>query len=96
MVQCLENSVGAMVLKKLCLTLVTYFIQFSSSWTRCVKHLLYCLSVKEALPYQTIDAAPEVAHILERISDDQVVAMFWFAASLVDEVGKTDSNSLQQ
>jgi hypothetical protein len=33
---------------------------------------------------------------VQNISEDQAVAIFWFAATLVEEVGKTDSNSMKQ
>jgi hypothetical protein len=66
------------------------------SWTRCIKHLLFCLSIDQALPYQDLEEAPETNLLIQNISNEKAVVAFWFAASLVEEVGKTDSNSMKQ
>lgn len=103
LIRCLQGSEGALVVRKLCSTLVAYFLQFSITWTRCVKHLMLCLCSNEALPYSALDDAQETAALVENISRSQAsgsvpkpVALFWFAATLVEEVGKTDSNSMKQ
>ncbi len=64
---------------------------------------MLCLFAEEALPYSALDDAQETAALVEDISKSQAngsvpksVALFWFAASLVEEVGKTDSNSMKQ
>lgn len=96
LVRCMENSEGALVVRKLCSALVTYFLQFSTSWQNCVKHLICCLYSGKALPYSALDEAPEIAVLVQGLSDSKAVAIFWFAAILVEEVGKTDSSSMKQ
>ncbi|KAG0648341.1 Karyopherin [Hyphodiscus hymeniophilus] len=96
LIRCLQNGEGALVLRKLCSTLVAYFLQFSMSWTRCVRHLLYCLNQNEAMPYQSLSGAPDTPVLIDSLSHDKAVVLFWFAATLVDEVGKTDSNAIKQ
>lgn len=83
-------------MRKLCSTLVAYFLPFSSSWTRCVRHLLYCLCKSQAMPYQSLSEAPDTPILIESLANDKAIIMFWFAATLVDEVGKTDSSSMKQ
>jgi hypothetical protein len=90
------NSEGGLVVKKLCSTLVAYFIQFSTSWVDCVKHIMYCMCVNEALPYDQLSAAPEISILVQNISYEEAVAVFWFASTLVDEVVKMDSNNMKQ
>jgi hypothetical protein len=92
----MERSEGALVVRKLCSALVAYFLQFSTSWTNCVKHLICCLYSDKAVPYSALDEAPDVAVLLQTLSNPKAVAIFWFAATLVEEVGKTDSNSMKQ
>ena len=96
LIQCLRNREGSLVLRKLCSSLAAYFLQFSISWTRCIKHLLFCLSIDQAAPYQALEGAPETSTLIQNISSEKAVVAFWFAASLVEEVGKTDSNSMKQ
>lgn len=94
--RCMVNSEGALVVRKLCSTLVAYFIQFSTSWSNCVKHIMYCMCVNEALPYDQLSAAPETSLLIQNVSNEKAVAIFWFAATLVDEIGKMDSNNMKQ
>jgi hypothetical protein len=96
LIRCMEISEGALVVRKLCSTLVAYFLQFSTSWERCIKHLMYCLCTNEALPYNSLDDAPDTATLIQNLSDAKAVAIFWIATTLVEEVGKTDSNSMKQ
>ena len=92
----LENGEGALVVRKLCSTLVAYFLQFSSVWTKCVKHLMYCLCSGLATPYRNLEDSPEDLIQVHTLTPDQAIIVFWFASSLVEEVGKTDSNSMKQ
>lgn len=85
-----------MVVKKLCSVLVAYFMHFSESWTRCVKHIILSLSASQAIPYDAIDGAPDTADLVEGLSDANLLAIFWFSTALVEEVGKTDSASMKQ
>jgi hypothetical protein len=82
--------------RKLCSTLVAYFLQFSTSWVRCVRHLIYCLYVNQAVPYSSVAEAPDTPLLIENLSNDKAIVIFWFAAALVEEIGKTDSSSMKQ
>lgn len=84
------------MIRKLCTTLVTYFLHFSASWTSCISHLTYCLCLGEEVPYQKLEDAPPMAVLAQNLSDGKCLAILWFSATLVEEVGKTDSNSMKQ
>jgi hypothetical protein len=92
----LEAGEGSLVVRKLCSTLVAYFLQFSVSWTRCIKHLLYCLCIGQPVSYEAFDDAPDNTIMMQSLSNEKAVAIIWFATTLVEEVGKTDSNSMKQ
>lgn len=92
----LDAGEGALVVRKLCSTLVAYFLQFSVSWTRCIKHLTYCLCLGQTVSYEALGDEPNSAVLIQSISNDKAVAILWFATTLVEEVGKTDSNSMKQ
>lgn len=96
LVQSTENSEGTLVTRKLCSTLVAYFLQFSLSWTNCVKHIMYCLCVSKVMPYSALNDAPELAPLLQNLPDAKSVAVFWFAETLVEEVGRMDSKSMRE
>ena len=96
LIRCLGNGEGALVVRKLCSTLVAYFLQFSMSWTRCVRHLLYCFCQNEAMPYQSLAGAPDTPILIAELPHDKAIVLFWFASTLVDEVGKTDSTAMKQ
>jgi hypothetical protein len=96
LIRCLQNGEGALVVRKLCSTLVAYFLQFSISWTRCVRHLLYCFRKNEAVPYESLGEAADTPLLIENLEHDKAIVVFWFAATLVEEVGKTDSSSMKQ
>ena len=96
LVQFLSNGEGALVIRKLCSTLVAYFMQFSASWKDCIKHLLYCLYANRAVPYEHMDDNFDTATAIQSLSSEKAVALLWFAGTLVEEVGKTDSNSMKQ
>ncbi|PQE11950.1 importin 13 protein [Rutstroemia sp. NJR-2017a BVV2] len=96
LIRSLSSGSGPLVIRKLCTTLVTYFLHFSSSWARCIPHLIYCLCLGEAVPYRKLEDAPSTAVLSQNLTDDKSLAVLWFAATLVEEVGKTDRNSMKQ
>jgi hypothetical protein len=52
--------------------------------------------MKVALPYDSITEGLDVQVIVQDTPDTQATAIFWFASTLVDEVSKTDANSMKQ
>lgn len=61
-----------------------------------MRHLTYCLFTKTAVPYESLGNAPDMATMIQSLSDEKAIAIFWFASTLVEEVGKTDANSMKQ
>ncbi len=55
-----------------------------------------CLCVNEALPYSSLEQYPASEVLVQNITEQKAKAVFWFASTLVEEVGKTDSNSMKQ
>ncbi|RQM06484.1 hypothetical protein DH86_00002304, partial [Scytalidium sp. 3C] len=90
-----ENNKGALVTRKLCSALVTYFLHFPETWTKCIRHLIYCLCIGQAVPYDSLESAPETSILLQSTPKVKGRAVLWFAAALAEEVGKTDSNLIK-
>jgi hypothetical protein len=96
LIRSVESREGALVTRKLCSTLVVYFLQFSASWARCVKHLMYCICIGQVAPYDTLEKSPETHQLIQNITAEKATVILWFASNLVEEVGKTDSTSMKQ
>jgi hypothetical protein len=91
-----SRGAGPLVIRKICSTLVIYFLRFSSSWTKCVKHVIYSLSTCEIVPLLALDQAPETSVLLQRLGRDSTMVALWFSTILAEEVGKTDGNNIKQ
>jgi hypothetical protein len=87
---------GPLVVRKLCSTLVVYFLHFSSLWPQCVKHLIYSLCVGEAATLELPDSTPDITVLAERLTPEKASAALWFSSALAEEVGKTDANHIKQ
>ena len=57
---------------------------------------MYCLCSGQAIRYGELDDSPNTMILVQRLAPEQAVVIFWFASNLVEEVGKTDSNSMKQ
>jgi len=57
---------------------------------------MYCLCANEPVPYESFMATSDTKSLIQNIPDDKALPVLWFATSLVEEVGKTDSNSMKQ
>lgn len=87
-----QNILGV---KKLCSTLVVYFMHFSSSWLRCIKHLVYSFSVGHVASQDVLDGVPDTSELVRSLNRDKILALLWFSEALVEEVGKTDSTNIK-
>lgn len=84
------------MIRKLCNTLVVFFLNFSSTWTLCVKHLLLCLYADQVIDTDLQQDVPSIAQLYEHLSPAKVAAALSFATALAEDVGKTDGNNIKQ
>ncbi|CCC13967.1 hypothetical protein SMACR_08088 [Sordaria macrospora] len=89
------EGVAPFVIKKLCIALVTFFIHFSQLWPNCLRHFLYSLDLGRATPIEALDNALDTTIIVNSLEISKLKVAIWFATSLVEEVGKTDMNSIK-
>jgi hypothetical protein len=61
-----------------------------------VRHLICSLYKGDAVPLTSMDQYPATADLVRALNRPQAVAALWFLSTLVEEVGKTDSNSIRQ
>lgn len=79
----------------MCIALVTFFIHFSQLWPNCLRHFLYSLDLGRATPIEALDDALDTSVIVQNLEASKLKVAIWFATSLVEEVGKTDMNSIK-
>jgi hypothetical protein len=48
------------------------------------------------VPYESLGEAADTPLLIENLEHDKAIVVFWFAATLVEEVGKTDPSSMKQ
>ncbi|KAH8889540.1 ARM repeat-containing protein [Thozetella sp. PMI_491] len=89
----LEDGSAPLVPKKLCSTLVTFFIHFSHLWPNCIRHMLCCLDIGHSVSVDKTDEALPTPDLIGALGRARLRAAIWFASSLVGEVGKTDMAS---
>ncbi|RKF56630.1 Importin beta-like protein kap111 [Erysiphe neolycopersici] len=95
LIKWIDSGEGPLVGRKLCSALVTYFLQFPSSWSNCLRHLFYCFSSNKALPYSAFENTLEPGILIQALSDKKAKVIFWFASNLVEDLSKTDSSSMK-
>jgi hypothetical protein len=90
-----DPMTGQLVVRKLCSTLVVYFLHFSSLWPNCIKHLIHSLCIGEAAPLESLDRTSDITVLVERLTSQKASAALWFSTALAEEVGKTDANHIR-
>ncbi|KAI9677472.1 MAG: hypothetical protein M1817_006426 [Caeruleum heppii] len=91
----IRKAEGSLVVKKLCSTLVVYFIRFSSQWLRCLRHVLSCLVEERFVAADEATLAANHSSLLPQLTATQAATALYFSSALVEEVGKTDANSIK-
>lgn len=86
---------GALVLRKLCSTLVTYFFRPSVNWDHCVRHIVDYMITGDVLVLENVSAMGTLGSVLSNMTPLKITVILWLASTLVEEVGKTNPNSVQ-
>ncbi|TKA78591.1 hypothetical protein B0A55_03875 [Friedmanniomyces simplex] len=83
---------GAMVIRKLCSTLTTYFVRSPTLWQRPLTHVGVSLQTGDSI---TEDEANDVSaeRLSKALNPSETVILLWFSATLADEVSRLDGNT---
>ena len=95
LVRLVQAGDDQLVIRKLCSSLVAYFLKSSTSWDRCLKHLIWCFSIGSVVDKEGISQLPSTVVLLANLNALQLKTLLWFSTTLVEEVGKMNSNSIQ-
>ncbi|KAI3336562.1 armadillo-type protein [Xylariaceae sp. AK1471] len=93
LVRSLSDGSGPIVIRKLCSALVTYYIHYSHTWSRCVRHLLHCLDRNVAVPLEEVRDTSPLEDLIQELDTQKYLAASWFAAALAEETEKVDTKS---
>lgn len=95
LLQLVQGPDSSFVIRKLCSALVAYFLRPSTTWDKCLRHLLCCFTASRVVGTEEISQFPPPSELLGNLSIVQFKATLWFLTMLVEEVGKTSSKSSQ-
>ena len=95
LVQLVQAGDRPIVIRKLCSALVAYFLKPSTSWKRCLRHLLSCFAAGKVVGSDDLVQFPSTHELLSQVSTLQLKTTLWFATALVEEVGKTSLKTSQ-
>ena len=84
-----------LVVRKLCGTLVTYFLRFPSSWVQCLRQVIYSLCEGHVVPYALAEESEPRPEILSGFNRAQIMAALWFSSSLVETAARVDKRSIE-
>ncbi|KAI1431402.1 armadillo-type protein [Xylaria sp. CBS 124048] len=93
LLRALSDGSGPIVIRKLCSALVTYYIHYSHTWLRCVRHLIHCLNRNAAVPTEEVADGLPLAQVIEGLDTQKFLAATCFAAYLAEEIEKVDTKS---
>ncbi|KAL9601742.1 MAG: hypothetical protein Q9219_002353 [cf. Caloplaca sp. 3 TL-2023] len=88
---------GPLVIRKLCTALVAYFLRPTTTWNRCLLHLVCCLHQGVAVGYEELMSShtEDTTRLIPNLAKPQLLAALCFAVTIVEEVGKISSTSIQ-
>ena len=89
---CMEKP---LITKKICASLVAYFLRSKIFWRHCVRHLLCCFNVGGVVPSEAVSKNIPTAALALNLTAYQLKTALWFSTILVEEVGQTSLTSQQ-
>ena len=60
-----------------------------------MRHIICCFSMGDVVSRHIISQNPSITHLIGKLSRAHLITMMWFSAGLIEEVGKTNSSSIE-
>ncbi|KAI1757444.1 armadillo-type protein [Xylaria castorea] len=93
LVHSLSDGSGTIVIRKLCSALVTYYIHYSHTWSKCIRHLILSIDRNAAVLIEEADGSLPLGQVIRELDTRKFLAASWFAAALAEETGKVDTRA---
>lgn len=84
-----------LVIRKLCTSLIAYYLRPAGRWEQCVRHLVLSFNEGRVIPSNTLTQAPKTGPAAADLSVPCLMATLWLAGGLAEEVGKASAISIQ-
>ena len=84
-----------MVVRKVCASLVAYYLRPEGKWKQSIRHLILCLHEGVVVPNDLLERLPATTSVIGRLEVPHMLAVLWFAGGLVEEVSKTNIGGIQ-
>ncbi|KAI0115812.1 armadillo-type protein [Nemania sp. FL0031] len=95
LINSLGDGSGPIVIRKLCSALVAYYIHYSHTWSKCIRHLIHSLDHNAVVPIEEGAGSLPLERVIPELSTQKFMAASWFAAALAEEIEKVDTKSTQ-
>ncbi|KAI0400949.1 armadillo-type protein [Xylaria palmicola] len=93
LVHSLSDGSGPIVIRKLCSALVAYYIHYSHTWSKCIRHLVHCLDRNAAVAIEEAGGSFPLEQVIRELDTQKFLVASWFAAALAEETEKVDTKS---
>jgi len=93
LMQSIWQNEGLLVTRKICSTLVTFFMVPKSPWFKCIRHLMCCCMAGHAIPENSTYNFPTNTEVAAALYPEQLSAVLTFAQILAEETTKIDNES---
>ncbi|OJD38829.1 importin 13 [Diplodia corticola] len=78
-----------LVTRKLCTTLVQFFLNGNVTWNHCARQLVCSFVKGEAVLTSDLEHYPPIDQLVGSLAVPQIIALLWFGSNLVEEVKRT-------
>ena len=95
LVRLVHSTDSPLVIRKVCSALVAQFLKSSTSWDRCLGHLLCCFAAGRVVGVEETRQSQPTNDIFLKLSMLELKTSLWFMTTLLEEVGKTSSKASQ-
>ncbi|KAF3926040.1 Importin-13 [Dactylellina cionopaga] len=94
LIRVVEVGFKPFIWRKICVTLVNYYIRFYNLWQHCVRHLVCRFAgVVTGVQQDGLHTLPPTETLLARLSNVSKTVIVGFTRTLIEEVGKIDSKN---
>ncbi|KAK4548445.1 hypothetical protein LTR36_009355 [Oleoguttula mirabilis] len=93
LVRLVRDGEGALVTRKLCLTLTTYYLRTPTLWQRPLLHVASSMQNGDALPESSVDTARGMDVAIQNLDVNQIVALLWLSSTVAVEIGRMENNT---
>ncbi|KAF2768474.1 ARM repeat-containing protein [Teratosphaeria nubilosa] len=90
LVRLVTKGESALVTKKLCSTLTTYYLRSPLLWKRPILHVAASMKHGDAIAESTLPEDSLVQDFLQGLGFNEIIALLWLCGTLADEVVRAD------